>query len=156
MAPNGSYCSWNKHCFLTSKKRDSNNKKKTSFCPDTSTMSRSLLNKGHSLHGSQLTGNFTRKPCESILNWSLHGAQLVGFRKTYRLQNQSMYLTVSQKHGELWFFLQVNNSNIFLKRDVSKKSNIDTTIDFVNTPNIQELTLSWTFLFQKKSGIGES
>ncbi len=43
-----------------------------------------------------------------------------------------------------WFPLQVNNLNIFLKRDVSK-SNIDTTIDFVK---IQEITLSWK-LFRK-------
>jgi hypothetical protein len=37
---------------------------------------------------------------------------------------------------KLWFLLQVNNLNIFLKRDVSKKSNIDTTIDYVKTPRI--------------------
>ena len=55
MAPNGSYCSWNKHCFLTSKKRDSNSKR-TSSCPDISTMLPTLLNKRHSLHGAQLMG----------------------------------------------------------------------------------------------------
>ncbi len=35
------------------------------------------------------------------------------------------------------------------ERDVSKKSNIDTTIDFLKYPNIQEFTLSLTLLFPK-------
>jgi len=38
--------------FPNIKKKDSNTKR-TSFCPDTSTMSRSLLNKRHSQHGDQ-------------------------------------------------------------------------------------------------------
>jgi hypothetical protein len=62
MAPNGSYCSWNKHCFLTSKKTVTI--KRTSFCPDISTMSRSLLNKRYSLHGDQ------RGSCKSNLKTS--------------------------------------------------------------------------------------
>ena len=44
-------------------------------------------------------------------------------------------------------FFTSHNSNIFLK-DMCQKSKMDTTIDFVKIPNIQETTTSWK-LFRK-------
>ncbi len=142
MAPNGNYCSWNKLRFLTSKKRASNNKR-TSFCPDTSTMSRSLLNKRHSLHGI-----LPEKPCESILNWSLHGAQWViqsWINEHHTRQpHESFFFLNWSEYGELWFLLQVNNFKHLSEKEMcQKKSKIDTTIDFVKHPKYSRIN---TFL----------
>ncbi len=75
------------------------------------------------LHGAQLTRDFTlshrwfiiehhiRQPNESILNWSIMASYD--------------------------FHLQVNTSNIFLKK-MCQKSKMDTTIDFVKYPQILE------------------
>ena len=96
MAPNDSYCFWNKHCFLTSK-TDSNDKR-SSLCPDTNTMLPTLLNK------------------------------------------RDLYM--SPEIQKLWFFLQVNKPNIFLK-EMCQKSKMDTTIDFVKYPEYSRIN---TFL----------
>jgi len=39
-----------------------------------------------------------------------------------------------------WFFLQVNNSNIFLK-EMCQKSKMDTTIDFVKHPKYSRINI---------------
>jgi len=86
-------------------KKDSNTKR-TSFCPDTSTMSRSLLNKRHFLHNAR---------------------------------------------DSKVMILQVNNSNIFLKGDVSKKSKMDTTIDFVKYPKHSRINIFLEHFFCSKN-----
>ena len=110
--------------FLNIKKRDSNNKR-TSFCPDTSTMSRSLLNKRHSEHDAQLPRDFTlshrwfiiehhtRQPYESNLNWSI-------------MASYDLIFTSQQLKTSFW-------------KDMCQKSNIDTTIDFVNIQETHSL-----------------
>ncbi len=56
---------------------------------------------------------------------------------------------------KLWFFLQVNTSNIFLK-EMCQKSKMDTTIDFVKHPKYSRINIFLNIFVPKKSGIGES
>ncbi len=98
-------------------KKDSNTKR-TSFCPDTSTMSRSLLNRRHSLHGDQRMGlnpkamwiNF-----KLISTWHPTLKGLLSKKKKKRLEKshdpvdwkstKSKSNTITPKFGLRFFFL---------------------------------------------------
>ena len=72
--------------------------------------------------------------------------------QTKKVKDPQAMITIFNRftwRPKLWFLLQVNNSNIFLK-EMCQKSKIDTTIDFVKiTPNTQEFTFSWTVFVPK-------
>ncbi len=75
-------------------------------------------------------------------------------KKTLKIDSKghavdSNQLYMAPETQKLWFLLQVNKfkKNIFLK-EICQKSKMDTTIDFVKTPNTQEIILSWK-LFRK-------
>jgi hypothetical protein len=161
MAPDSSYCSWNKHCYLTPNKRDSNNKEPHFVLVQTMCL---ILNQSTwRPTGDSIMNQRTSypKPCESILNWSLHNDQHVGLKITHiesptaeSRPCRRFELTLHDTQNfKVMIFLRVNHSTSFWKKDVSKKSNIDTTIDFVKLPIVRELTFLLNTVYSKKNNL---